>query len=429
MPNKRDLISVTGSERATTGPGNNIVTRDGKTHVVWQDADATGYWAKARTLDLASGQWSSVTTIGPGKDNHARPCVTIDSKGVLHVIIGGHGTTCAYYASQNAHDTSSWTAGENVGEGTYPMIICGADDTLALTYRDRKLLGVELWIKPVSAAWQRQGFIFVKDPKYNTGYAGYNGAIAFGADGKTIHFSADVYEGVGYHDHRGTHQAVIYACSSDLGLTWKKSDGSAIKKDPLPQELDLIFRLDDGENAPSRRPICRNGGVATDAKGKPFVYLSQVIDGRGVPRLVFADGKGGWTDTNLSTAFFAKWPTMQVREARGHLTRTQDGALHVMTVFMPPREEEPIGRSGSNISSAPPAFGVGLLTTRDGGATFDARELIAHTPGQLCNQASVERPVGAQSMQGLPSFIWTEGEVRYPAKGEVINTKVWWMNA
>ena len=35
---RRELISSIGSERATSGNGNKIVTVDGRTHIVWQDA-------------------------------------------------------------------------------------------------------------------------------------------------------------------------------------------------------------------------------------------------------------------------------------------------------------------------------------------------------------------------------------------------------
>ena len=83
----RELISEIGSERATSGNGNKIVTFDGKTHIVWQDSIDEGYFARARTLHNASGEWSPVYTLGKGRDNHARPTITVDSKGYLHVII------------------------------------------------------------------------------------------------------------------------------------------------------------------------------------------------------------------------------------------------------------------------------------------------------------------------------------------------------
>lgn len=81
----RELISSIGSERATSGNGNKITTVDGKTPFVWQDANNEGYFARVRTLEHKTSQWSPVHTLGEGRDNHARPTITVDSKGYLHV--------------------------------------------------------------------------------------------------------------------------------------------------------------------------------------------------------------------------------------------------------------------------------------------------------------------------------------------------------
>jgi hypothetical protein len=95
----RTLISSLGSERATSGNGNKIVTVDGKTHIVWQDATKEGYFARIRTLDHKTGQWSPTYTLGRGRDNHARPTIAVDGKDHLHVIIGGHHSGLQYRRS------------------------------------------------------------------------------------------------------------------------------------------------------------------------------------------------------------------------------------------------------------------------------------------------------------------------------------------
>ena len=61
----RTLISNIGSERATQGNGNKIVTVGDKTHVVWQDSIEEGYFARVRTLDRNSGR--VVSGPDPGK--------------------------------------------------------------------------------------------------------------------------------------------------------------------------------------------------------------------------------------------------------------------------------------------------------------------------------------------------------------------------
>ena len=44
------LLSEIGSERATTGPGNNVVTHEGKTHVVWPLQQKVG-WGLSSSVD------------------------------------------------------------------------------------------------------------------------------------------------------------------------------------------------------------------------------------------------------------------------------------------------------------------------------------------------------------------------------------------
>lgn len=137
MPDNRrsHLLSTEASERASEGMGNLIVTRGDRTHVVWQDSSDTGYWARARTFDRQSGEWSATATPGPGVDNHARPCLACDGRGFLHVIIGGHNSPLRYTHSVRPDDTSAWTPVLEFGGGTYPTLLCGSDDTLYLGCR------------------------------------------------------------------------------------------------------------------------------------------------------------------------------------------------------------------------------------------------------------------------------------------------------
>ena len=92
---KHVLISSTGSERATSGAGNKIVTFGGKTHVVWQDVTSEGYFNRVGSLDHATGRWSEPFTLNKGRDNHARPVLTVDGRGYLHAILSGHNSGCS----------------------------------------------------------------------------------------------------------------------------------------------------------------------------------------------------------------------------------------------------------------------------------------------------------------------------------------------
>ena len=163
----RALISEIGSERATSGNGNKIVTFDGKTHIVWQDSIDEGYFARVRTLRNASGEWSPIYTLGKGRDNHARPTITVDSKGYLHVIIGGHHSGLQYRRSVRPNDASEWTPVEAFGKTTYPLLICGPDDTLYLTGRhDAGWKGIDFYARPPGKKWQHRGLLVTKQKRY-----------------------------------------------------------------------------------------------------------------------------------------------------------------------------------------------------------------------------------------------------------------------
>jgi hypothetical protein len=231
-----------------------------------------------------------------------------------------------------------------------------------------------------------------------------------------------VYEGRGYTDHRGTHQAVVYMVSLDLGKTWKKADGSTLPPQANPEKMDVLARVDVGVTGPAQVALLRNGGLAVDSKGRPYIYFTENKDGIGKPRLATSDPGGGWRDLPLADAVKARWPDYQVLGARGHFTIASSDVFHVMVEFsaVPPK-----GRKTDRFDRT---IGVGLLTSRDGGKTFEARELLGLDSKRRFSQASLERQTGHNDLgQRFPGVIVTDGLQRYPEKGEVINNKVYWL--
>lgn len=418
------LISEIGSERATTGPGNNIVTRDGRTHIVWQDADRPGrmgYTNRVRTYDHATGAWTKPYTLGPGIDNHARPTITIDSQGYLHVVLSGHNSMMYYRRSVDPNNASNWTKSEPIDNGTYPMLVCGPGDVLVCTARPAAHSGVNLYVKKSGdAAWTKRESILHRNKKYN-GYAGYNGAMFWGPDG-VLHFSADVYEGIGYTEHRGTHQSIVYMKSADLGQTWTKADGTALPEKIDPTRPDVLAEIDVGARGPAQVPRLRNGGVVVDSKNRPYVYFTEAENAVGRPRLVTLE-QGAWIDLPLAEAFGKQWPEGNVLGARGHLTIDANDVLHVLVEFS---EKSPPGETIARFSRK---IGIGLLTSRDGGKTFSARELLPIDASRHISQVGLERQTGHNPLAAgrLPSFIVTDGEQRYPKDGEVLQNKVFWL--
>lgn len=435
-PAPPQLVSEKGSERSTTGPGNNIVTRDGKTHVVWQECGPQGYYDAVRTLDRASGKWSDTVRIGPAKDNHARPCIAADSKGFLHVVIGGHGTMMYYYKSKAANDSSAWEKAEPIDIGTYPMLLCGGgDDTLVLAARhDQEQRGLNLFVKKPGGKWETRDRVFWRQAK-NRGYSGFNAALAWGADGKRLHLAADIYESGTSTPTTGIYQSMIYMVSDDLGLTWKRADGSDIRAKPDTTMLDVIATVE-YKNPKTKPPIAtRNGGLVVDDKDRPCIFFLHRENNVTKLRLVTPDEKGKWKDLPVDEAFRKAWPNTAPGGFRGSLSRTDDGAMHMLVQLGP--QQARVDKDGDDDDESEPAaggdeknlnWGMGLLTTRDGGATFQARTLFERDPARKVNLSNLERQTGHNDLRGRePALLFMDGLQRYPAKGEVINTKVYYL--
>lgn len=419
------LISELGSERATTGPGNNIVTHAGKTHVVWQDAEKpgkNGYVNRVRTLDRATGQWSPTVTLGLGIDNHARPTIAVDSRGRLHVVLSGHNTMMFYRRSVRPNDASEWTKPEPVDRGTYPMLVCGPDDVLVVAARPGSHSGVNLYVKTSDdGKWETRESVIRRNKKYS-GYAGYNVSLAWGGDG-ALHMSADVYEGIGYTTYRGTHQSIVYMRSRDLGKTWTKADGTTLPPQTDSTEADVLAEIDVGLRGPAQTPRLRNGGIVVDSKNRPYIYFTEAEAGDGRPRLATLDENNKWQDLPLAEAFAKQRPDATVLGARGHLTAGPDDALHVLIEYS---AKLPPGTLPARFSRN---IGVDILTSSDGGRTFTARELYPIDAARHLSQAGFERQTGHNDLSAgrLPSLLITDGEQRYPAADEVIQNKVFWL--
>ena len=125
-----------------SGIPNVIVSRGYKVHVVWGEAtdpaeNAPGVPTYAATYDRAARVMSKPSLIGygpPANDIHNTPCITMDSKGFLHALVGTHGRTFKYARSLAPDNAAAgWTPAEDVGPGllqTYVGMVCGADDTI-----------------------------------------------------------------------------------------------------------------------------------------------------------------------------------------------------------------------------------------------------------------------------------------------------------
>ena len=437
----RALISCFGSERATQGNGNKIVTVGDKTHIVWQDSVDEGYMARARTLNRKSGEWSGVYTLGKGRDNHARPTITADSRGFLHVIIGGHHSGLQYRRSLRANDVSEWTPAETFGRTTYPILMCGPDDTLYVTGRhDKGWTGMDFYSKPLGQPWQSHGLLVKKQPRFKY-YAAYHNAMAWGPEKRqTLHMSVGFFlgdrqrEGESGRTPQGLYQAVGYMRSADAGKSWTRADGSPIK---LPATSDTLDLIDSGERARDAndqpKPGIQHMGIGVDSQDRPYVVYVRHTPKPGNIQLVSPDERGGWEKRPLREAVEKHWPGMVAIDGRVSMTR--DDVLCLILTLAPldhPNANWNPGIHGRPefwLRTEPNIQRLVWLESRDGGRTFTTRDVVPHKLDRGTLLPTLERPTGFHGPPAgeLPPLLYFEGLRRYRHPGELIQNDVFFV--
>lgn len=418
-------ISEQGSERATCAYGNTIVTYEGKTHVVWQDVTRQGYFNKIRTLDHATGEWSTTVTLNKGRDNHALPALTIDHDGYLHAIMSGHNSPVTRRRSLKPNDSSEWSKPVAIGRGTYPIVACGPASSLYVIMRSaHRWNGVDLYVKRPDADWKKQCKL-VKRRKDLAGYAAFHGGLAFGNDG-TLHCVVDFYEGKGIWNRRGLHQAVCYLCSRDNGVTWEKADGTPIDLPARPEQLDILARTtEEKRHQPMPPPeVLAMGCTVTDTAGVPHVFYVSHLEEPGQLLHARPDADGTWRQTPIEAAKTA-FPKHRPTNCRGALTRDTDGTIYALLELQPLGKGWENGKPTRGMNRTAEGKRLVWLTSSDNGKTWEAR--LALPQGAVVQRANVERPTGVNlpAAGKMPHFVYFDGTKRYPKKGEVIQNNVY----
>ncbi len=130
-----------------SGIPSTLVSRGDTVHVTWGEATdpagkVPGVPTFVATYDRRTATLGKPQLVGhgpPANDVHNTPCITIDSRGFLHVLIGTHGRAFRYSRSLLPNDAcGGWTPAEEVGAGlrqTYVGVVCDPADTLHLVFR------------------------------------------------------------------------------------------------------------------------------------------------------------------------------------------------------------------------------------------------------------------------------------------------------
>ncbi len=434
------IVSKQGSEKATTGGGGKVVTRDGKTHVVWQDlvspvsykksgADnvplSDGYLNQVCTFDHATGQFTKPVTLNKGVDNHARPNICTDHDGYLHAVISGHGSPVTYRRSLKPNDSSAWTDPVTIDSGTYPIPVCGPDNSVYLIMRSAESWnGVNFYVKPNNGKWHKQAHLVYRDPDM-PGYAAFHGGLAVAADG-TIHTVIDFYEGKGIYDRRGLHQAVCYMKSADGGKTWTKADGTPVALPARPEQMDMLAQDDAKKRHEDIPPplILAKGSIVLDKENRPHIIF--IDHRRGPGQLIHAtlDANGLWTRKDIDGVNRA-FPNHRPTNVRGSLSILEDGTIAALMQLEPLGDGWRDGLPMRAMASAPDLDRrLVWLISRDNGRTWASETAVT---GAECHHPNLERPTGGNRIPAdrLPTFVYFTGINRYLKEGEMVNNTVY----
>lgn len=424
IPAGHFLLSAEGSERATVGAGNMIVTVSGKTHVVWQAADTKGYRSMIRTFDRVAGKWSDSITLNKAYDNHARPYITVDSAGYLHVVTSGHNTPFSHVRSLRPNDSSEWASAATFGSGTYPYLLAGTDGSLLLAARPKSHAGVDLYGMKRDEPWRVIRPLIVKREPHYKEYAGYNSVLQWGPDRRRLHFACDVYEGYGTYKRRGENQMVVYMYTDDLGATWHRADGSLIEGDHFPKNLDVLVGESRQRKSDTPEPAVRLGGMVVDRAGRPFVLLTNDEEAeRGKASLLTPGESGGWRELGLHAALRKYAPESGALGPGGAFTITDSGRLQMIIPVAPFKTWGIPENKG--LKSA--ALSFLWVETTDAGKSYKIAPVFPDGGDLERNSPTLEKPTGFNRVaEGVGTgAAYFEGLRRYREKGEIIQTKVY----
>ncbi len=404
------VLSEQGCGRATAySEFNKIVTVGQRTHVSWLDSAGGRFLVRIRTFDRAKDVWSPVYTAGEAYESHGGPSLAADSAGYLHIVYYPHHHPFRYRRSQRPNDASAWTEEKRFGKKcTYSSLICLPDDTLVLACRQSspKRWLLNLYTKAPDGEWT--GPRTLLHGAAAAGYTRWQGALAQGADGKTLHMSFMLYEQtlgeIGY--------AVGYLESTDSGVSWGRPAKGTIKLPASPETIEVVA----GARTPDGQMNFRPGNIALDPDGMPWVIYSR-LDRQPYETFIAHPAKSGWKKISILPAVRAKWPD-RATKTPGGIVFDKDGVMYLAVTTV-----------DANVSAAEAMWGhpsaeVILLVSRDKGRTFIVHAVSAkddHVPNWLPN---LERPTG-HLPTGIPSLIYTHGH-RGANNKEIMSNDVLW---
>jgi hypothetical protein len=401
-------ISTTGSTRATSYTwSNKIITRDGKTHVVWLDAPATVY---GRTYDHSSGEWSETTQIADGSDNHTCPCITMDKDGHIHLTYGPHGWSDGWNQSRVKWKRSAkpgtlaeWEP-EGEGYGTYwnnfgynataasivhhpsgldAVVSRGGENPPQTVFHRQREVGGWTSAKPL--------FAQNVPPQYTHNY----GHITCSPDG-TLYTACHFYN-IGGSDNtavtgdksrmRSYGAAVLK--STDLGETWTDLRDTEIKTPTLYNHQVAIPPLDANIYIYS---------ITLDASGELWaVTLNPGLEND----IIWLNH---WTGDDWQTSELQSYLPDGLVPVEAMMTIDTSDRFHILTTTVDPEAV------GTDSHWGHPSSEVFCLRSDDHAESFTCTQISSTDPTTANWLPAIQRPGPCHPVES-PTIMYTHGEV------------------
>ncbi len=367
-------LSEVGSSRGTAyAASNKIVTLGGLTHVAWLDSVSI---TQVCTYDNSTGKLGPVVEVGRGHDNHGGPSMCADSEGYLHMVFGPHHHPFQYRRSLRPNDSTEWTRVSTFGnKATYPSLVCDAQDTLHVAYRQSGNVWRMMYQrKPKAKAWSEPVALLSVPCK---GYTQWGNALCIGENGR-IHLGFHLYAVEKYKAGFG----FGYFYSDDHGDNWRTADGAVVDL-PATAETCRPIRMSPDMDV-------RVGNLAVAPSGTVYMTVTSRSDSERVDELWKLED-GTWQSIDLRPFLDPPWD----RIASGVVSVAEDGAIYVAVC------------SGDNTWGGP-GREIHLLVSRDEGQTFDTQAVSTPDPALANWLPNIERNMGHAPVQ-RPHLVFTHG--------------------
>ena len=388
------LLSQEGCGRATGyAEANKIVTWQGKTHVAWLDSPPEGFRVRIRSLDLATGKWSPVYTIGEAFDNHGGPTLTVDSQGYLHVAYYPHHHPMRYRRSLRPNDASEWSPPEEVGERvTYPTLVCGPNDTLYLTCRQSNKetpWTTNLYVKAPGSPWEGPQILLQAE---KLGYAHFMDALAWGPDRETLHLACRIYDGKPARGH-----TIGYLRSPDRGKT-----GPATTAPPWNSQSPPSPSMPSIKPAKEPAWACAPPVWPLPGTAAPFILCATYDTLPAEAWVAYPGADGAWQNRKMRPELpdhLRDWGLI----TPGGIAFNDTGALFVALTLIKPENLQDTTMWGN------PSSEVIVFVSEDGGQRFRACPVTQPDPAVARWLPNIERPTGHNRIAGAPGLVYTSG--------------------